>query len=121
MSNSRRAPPFLRCCLSSPVATVDCSEAESSELMSPLPTLRWPPDRDKPWLFLQAVGEQSDFRPMADALRIAGGLVALIVGAHVLVGAGAGLAAWLGIRPIMVGLTVVALGTSVPELAVGID
>jgi cation:H+ antiporter len=47
--------------------------------------------------------------------------VLLIVGAEVLVRAGTGLATWLGIRPMMIGLTVVSLGTSVPELAVGID
>jgi cation:H+ antiporter len=54
-------------------------------------------------------------------LLIVGGLLALIVGAEVLVRGGSGLAAWLGIRPMVVGLTVVSLGTSVPELAVGID
>jgi cation:H+ antiporter len=49
------------------------------------------------------------------------GLLALTVGAEVLVRGGSGLAAWLGVRPMVVGLTVVSLGTSVPELAVGID
>jgi cation:H+ antiporter len=58
---------------------------------------------------------------MTNALLVAGGLVALIVGAELLVRAGTGLASWLGIRPMMIGLTVVSLGTSVPELAVGID
>src|SRR5262245_40196266 len=58
---------------------------------------------------------------MPSGLLIAGGLVALIVGADALVRAGTGLASWLGIRPMMIGLTVVSLGTSVPELAVGID
>jgi cation:H+ antiporter len=58
---------------------------------------------------------------MTDGLQIVGGLVALIVGADALVRAGSGLASWLGIRPMMIGLTVVSLGTSVPELAVGID
>ena len=58
---------------------------------------------------------------MNSGLLVAGGLVALIVGADVLVRAGTGLAAWLGIRPMMIGLTVVSLGTSVPELAIGID
>jgi cation:H+ antiporter len=58
---------------------------------------------------------------MTSGLQVVGGLVVLIVGAEVLVRAGAGLAAWLGIRPMMIGLTVVSLGTSVPELAVGID
>jgi cation:H+ antiporter len=58
---------------------------------------------------------------MTSALQIVGGLVALIVGAEVLVRAGTGLASWLGVRPMMIGLTVVSVGTSVPELAVGID
>src|SRR5262245_17723122 len=58
---------------------------------------------------------------MTNVLLVAGGLVALIVGADVLVRAGAGLALWLGIGPMLIGLTVVSLGTSVPELAVGID
>jgi cation:H+ antiporter len=47
--------------------------------------------------------------------------VALIVGAEVLVRAGSSLASWLGIRPMVIGLPVVSLGTSVPERAVGID
>src|SRR5262245_32423460 len=58
---------------------------------------------------------------MTSVLQVAGGLVALVVGAEVLVRAGTGLASWLGIRPMVIGLTVVSLGTSVPELAVGID
>jgi cation:H+ antiporter len=47
--------------------------------------------------------------------------VALILGAEVLVRSSSGLASWLGVRPMMIGLTVVSLGTSVPELAIGID
>jgi cation:H+ antiporter len=43
------------------------------------------------------------------------------VGAELLVRGGAALASNLGVRPIVVGLTVVALGTSLPELAIGID
>jgi len=58
---------------------------------------------------------------MSGALQLVGGLVALVIGAELLVSAGARLATRFGVRPIIVGLTVVALGTSVPELAVGID
>src|SRR5262245_19466097 len=58
---------------------------------------------------------------MSGALQLVGGLVALVIGATLLVSAGARLATRFGVRPIIVGLTVVALGTSVPELAVGID
>jgi cation:H+ antiporter len=55
------------------------------------------------------------------ALLIAAGLAGLLVGADLLVRGGAALATHLGVTPIVVGLTVVALGTSLPELAVGID
>jgi cation:H+ antiporter len=49
------------------------------------------------------------------------GLAGLLFGADLLVRGGAALASHLGVTPIVVGLTVVALGTSLPELAVGID
>jgi cation:H+ antiporter len=58
---------------------------------------------------------------MPSALLIVGGLAALIVGAELLVRGGTGLATRFGIRPMVIGLTVVSLGTSVPELAIGID
>lgn len=47
-----------------------------------------------------------------------GGLVALVVGADVLVRGASKLALALGISPLVVGLTVVAFGTSAPEMAV---
>jgi cation:H+ antiporter len=49
------------------------------------------------------------------------GLAALIVGAEVLTRFGTRLAALVGVPPIIIGLTIVAIGTSAPELAVGID
>jgi cation:H+ antiporter len=58
---------------------------------------------------------------MTAAFLVVGGLVALVVGANVLIRSGTELASWLGVRPMMIGLTVVSLGTSVPELAIGID
>jgi cation:H+ antiporter len=58
---------------------------------------------------------------MPDALLVAGGLVALLTGAELVVRAGTGIATRLGVRPIVIGLTVVSLGTSMPELAVGVD
>jgi cation:H+ antiporter len=54
-------------------------------------------------------------------LLIIGGLAALLAGAEVLVRAGTGLATRLRIPPMVVGLTIVSIGTSLPELAVGID
>ena len=49
------------------------------------------------------------------------GLVLLVVGADVLVGGAARLAARFGISPLVIGLTVVAFGTSAPELAVSVS
>jgi cation:H+ antiporter len=49
------------------------------------------------------------------------GLLVLIWGAELLTRSGVILARQLGIAPIIIGLTIVALGTSAPELAVGID
>ncbi|MBO4237772.1 MULTISPECIES: calcium/sodium antiporter [Pseudonocardia] len=50
-----------------------------------------------------------------------GGLVLLLVGAELLVRSGSRLATRLGLSPMVIGLTVVSVGTSLPELAIGID
>ncbi|MET0190852.1 MAG: calcium/sodium antiporter [Pseudonocardia sediminis] len=50
-----------------------------------------------------------------------GGLVLLLVGAELLVRSGSRLATRLGLSPMVIGLTVVSIGTSLPELAIGID
>jgi cation:H+ antiporter len=52
---------------------------------------------------------------------IALGLAAMISGAELLVRGGSRIAVRLSIPPIMVGLTIVSLGTSAPELAIGIE
>lgn len=49
------------------------------------------------------------------------GFAALVVGAELLVRGGAALATRMGVSPLLIGLTIVAIGTSTPELAVGID
>ena len=54
-------------------------------------------------------------------LLVLGGLVGLLVGAEVLVRGGTGLATRFGVPPMVIGLTVVSIGTSLPELAIGID
>lgn len=48
------------------------------------------------------------------------GLLVLTVGAEILLRGASKIAAMLHIRPIVIGLTVVSIGTSLPELAVGI-
>ncbi len=54
------------------------------------------------------------------SLSLAGGVIILLVGGDALVRGASALAARLGIRPLIVGLTVVAFGTSAPELALNL-
>lgn len=58
---------------------------------------------------------------LPDALRALAGLIVLMLGADLLVRGASGLAARFGVSPLVVGLTVVALGTSAPEIAVSVD
>jgi cation:H+ antiporter len=48
------------------------------------------------------------------------GLAALIIGSEFVVRGGSRMAHQLGVGPIVIGLTVVSIGTSVPELAIGV-
>ena len=48
------------------------------------------------------------------------GLIVVIVGAELIVRGGSRVGALLGVSPMILGLTVVAIGTSTPELAVGL-
>jgi len=57
---------------------------------------------------------------MLDVALLVSGLALLYWGAELLVGGASRLATSFGIRPLIVGLTVVAYGTSSPELVVGI-
>lgn len=57
---------------------------------------------------------------LAGVLFVAG-LVLLILGAEMLVRGASRLAAWAGISPLVIGLTVVAFGTSAPELAINVQ
>ena len=54
-------------------------------------------------------------------LLVAAGFVMLLYGADWLVDGAASLALDLGVSPLIVGLTVVAYGTSMPELVVSLD
>ena len=58
---------------------------------------------------------------MHDWLLVIGGLIALIVGGDILVRGAVSLATRLGISALIVSLTVVAFGTSAPELLIGIQ
>ena len=58
---------------------------------------------------------------MMTLVWLAVGLVCLVMGAESLVRGAARLATMMGISPLVVGLTIVAFGTSAPELAVSIS
>ncbi len=54
-------------------------------------------------------------------VALVAGIIALVVGAELLVKGAATIASKLGIAPVIIGLTVVAFGTSAPELAVSVS
>ena len=58
---------------------------------------------------------------MVTYLFFAAGLVLLVIGADLLVKGASRIAAGFGISPLIIGLTVVAFGTSSPELAVSVQ
>ncbi len=55
------------------------------------------------------------------ALQIVGGLVGLVLGGEFLVRGASRIAARVGVSPLVIGLTIVAFGTSAPELVVSIQ
>jgi cation:H+ antiporter len=57
---------------------------------------------------------------MAPGWLLLGGLIALVAGGELLVRGASRLAGALGLSPLVIGLTVVAFGTSAPELAVSL-
>ena len=59
-------------------------------------------------------------RPPAQLLLVAAGLGALVLGATWLVEAAVGFARYLGVSELVIGLTIVAAGTSLPEVATSI-
>jgi cation:H+ antiporter len=59
-------------------------------------------------------------KPVVDGLLVIAGLVGLIVGAQLMVHAAATVAELLGVSKLIIGLTIVAIGTSLPELATSV-
>lgn len=55
--------------------------------------------------------------PLMALLQLAAGLLLLFAGGEVFIAGASRLARWFGIPPIVIGLTVVSLGTSAPEMA----
>lgn len=72
---------------------------------------------DDPYLAEASEGVPGDLTAPRAAVWLGIGLVGLIVGSRVFVGSAADLAATFGISDLVIGLTLVAFGTSLPELA----
>ncbi|MCS6995967.1 MAG: calcium/sodium antiporter [Casimicrobiaceae bacterium] len=58
--------------------------------------------------------------PLVQVLLIGFGLAFLVLGARWLVTAAVALAQWFGVSDVVIGLTIVALGTSLPEIATSV-
>lgn len=68
----------------------------------------------------QTEEEIPDLSGLTSFIWLLGGLIALLVFADLLVWSASALAEHIGVSPMIIGLTVVALGTSLPELAASI-
>ncbi len=72
------------------------------------------------WLTAPPTKNDSDCNNMI-VVKLIAGLAALVLGADMLVRGATRLAAAWGVSPLLVGLTIVAFGTSAPELAVSVS
>lgn len=70
---------------------------------------------------IRAATEPGKAPSKMDVLLILAGLTGLFLGGEALVRGASGLAARLGLSPLLIGLTVVGFGTSMPELLVSVD
>ena len=70
--------------------------------------------------YAEAYPASADRRWLLNGGLIVGGLVLLVVGAHWLVDAAVAFARMLGVSELVIGLTVVAAGTSLPEVAASV-
>ena len=71
------------------------------------------------WLYQRSLGVdvESEEKESASYPLLVGGLVALLFGAQLTVDSAVGIATFMGISEVVIGLSVVAIGTSLPELA----
>jgi len=61
--------------------------------------------------------EQEDFKPGVSIIMLAGGIICILIGSDILVDSAVFIATSFGISPAIIGLTMIAIGTSLPELA----
>ena len=73
------------------------------------------------WALRHSSGFKEDLFMTADVVFVILGLALLVAGGEVMIRGATGLASGLGVSPLAIGLTVVAFGTSAPELAVNVN
>lgn len=78
--------------------------------------IRDPAVEDSPEI-LEELEELPELAPRAAVIWLIGGLVVLLISAEVLVWAATEIALAVGVSELVIGLTIVAVGTSLPELA----
>lgn len=76
-------------------------------------------DYEKVLAEIEGVPDEPDSKNIAITL-ITGGIIGLIVGAHILVQGSVEIARELGVSEALIGLTLVAIGTSLPELVTAV-
>ena len=71
------------------------------------------------WLYYRSTGDSvvDDLEEKTSFPFLIGGLIALLLGAQITVNAAVSIAELMGVSEIVIGLSVVAIGTSLPELA----
>jgi len=70
--------------------------------------------------FDKEFGRTDGGRPAVEGLRVGAGIAVMVFGAHLLVEGATALARSIGVSELVIGLTIVAVGTSLPELATSI-
>ena len=70
------------------------------------------------WLYKRSGNESADELDESTSFTLlVGGLIGLLIGAQITVNAAVSIAEYMGVSEIVIGLSVVAIGTSLPELA----
>lgn len=83
----------------------------------PHPPIKEEIQRLRAFTLIQRLAPPKDMSPLIAAICIIGGLAALVVGGNWIVDGASGIALKAGLSQSLVGLTIVAVGSSVPDLA----
>ena len=83
-------------------------------------TARKPEEEDEDSELDEIDDVDPDANPVLDVVKMIGGITGLALGAHLMVNSATHIASSLGVSELVIGITVVAFGTSLPELATSV-